>query len=155
VRSAPSRAGEQSGRSDDGLSSDRAPLAKLDRRHAEDLSCSSLLVGPLSRPGTADLALLCWLSGAAFVLLGDRDHLTIRGFRAAPRSPPPADAGRSTGSMAPAPGRQRRERFDACGDDLVGGSAGETGLTSRREPIIRGLRRGLSCLGRCTLTTEE
>ena len=28
-----------------------------------------VLVGPLGIPGTADLALLCWLSGAAFVLL--------------------------------------------------------------------------------------
>jgi hypothetical protein len=28
-----------------------------------------VLVGPLGATGTAELALLCWLSGAAFVLL--------------------------------------------------------------------------------------
>ena len=27
------------------------------------------LIGPLGMPATADLALLCWLSGAAFILL--------------------------------------------------------------------------------------
>jgi len=29
----------------------------------------ALLVGPLGAAGTVELALLCWLSGAAFVLL--------------------------------------------------------------------------------------
>jgi hypothetical protein len=29
----------------------------------------ALLVGPLGATGTVELALLCWLSGAAFVLL--------------------------------------------------------------------------------------
>jgi len=28
-----------------------------------------ILVGPLGVPATAELALLCWLSGAAFILL--------------------------------------------------------------------------------------
>jgi hypothetical protein len=28
-----------------------------------------LMTGPLGNPGSAELALLCWLSGAAFVLL--------------------------------------------------------------------------------------
>jgi hypothetical protein len=28
-----------------------------------------VLVGPLANPGSVELALLCWLSGAAFVLL--------------------------------------------------------------------------------------
>jgi hypothetical protein len=28
-----------------------------------------IVTGPLGVPGTAELALLCWLSGAAFVLL--------------------------------------------------------------------------------------
>ena len=63
--------------------------------------------------------------------------------------------------------------FDGVGSDptirrscrLQGGRPGERrgdrpthrpGLTPRaRSPIIRGLRRGLSRLGRCTLTTEE
>ena len=29
----------------------------------------SILVGPLGNAGSAELALLCWLSGAAFILL--------------------------------------------------------------------------------------
>jgi hypothetical protein len=28
-----------------------------------------VLVGPLGNPGSVELALLCWLSGAAFILL--------------------------------------------------------------------------------------
>ena len=28
-----------------------------------------VLVGPLANPGSVELALLCWLSGAAFILL--------------------------------------------------------------------------------------
>jgi hypothetical protein len=28
-----------------------------------------VLTGPLGNPGSAELALLCWLSGAAFILL--------------------------------------------------------------------------------------
>lgn len=28
-----------------------------------------VLTGPLSNPGSVELALLCWLSGAAFILL--------------------------------------------------------------------------------------
>ena len=28
-----------------------------------------VLTGPLGNPGTVELALLCWLSGAAFILL--------------------------------------------------------------------------------------
>jgi hypothetical protein len=28
-----------------------------------------ILVGPLGNPGSVELALLCWLSGAAFILL--------------------------------------------------------------------------------------
>jgi len=29
----------------------------------------ALLVGPLGNPGSVELALLCWLAGAAFILL--------------------------------------------------------------------------------------
>jgi hypothetical protein len=29
----------------------------------------ALLTGPLGNPGSVELALLCWLSGAAFILL--------------------------------------------------------------------------------------
>jgi hypothetical protein len=28
-----------------------------------------IVVGPLGQPGSAELALLCWMSGAAFILL--------------------------------------------------------------------------------------
>lgn len=34
-----------------------------------------LLVGPLGNPGSVELALLCWLSGAAFVLLVESSPL--------------------------------------------------------------------------------
>lgn len=29
----------------------------------------AVITGPLAQPGTIELALLCWLSGAAFILL--------------------------------------------------------------------------------------
>jgi hypothetical protein len=35
----------------------------------------AVLVGPLAVPGTAELALLCWLSGAAFILLVETSPL--------------------------------------------------------------------------------
>lgn len=44
-------------------------LAKAGIAAALGLFLYVVLVGPLGVPGTADLALLCWLSGAAFVLL--------------------------------------------------------------------------------------
>ena len=34
-----------------------------------------VLVGPLAVAGSAELALLCWLSGAAFVLLVETDFI--------------------------------------------------------------------------------
>ena len=37
------------------------------RRSGSSSTCS--LVGPLGAPGSVELALLCWLSGAAFILL--------------------------------------------------------------------------------------
>ena len=44
-------------------------LAKVGIAAALGIALYLVLVGPLGVPGTADLALLCWLSGAAFVLL--------------------------------------------------------------------------------------
>ena len=35
----------------------------------------ALLVGPLANPGSVELALLCWLSGAAFILLVETSPL--------------------------------------------------------------------------------
>jgi hypothetical protein len=44
-------------------------LAKAAAAAVVGLIVYALLVGPLGVPGGAQLALLCWLSGAAFVLL--------------------------------------------------------------------------------------
>lgn len=44
-------------------------LAKAAAAAVVGLIVYALLVGPLGVPGGAELALLCWLSGAAFVLL--------------------------------------------------------------------------------------
>ena len=44
-------------------------LAKAGIAAALGVVLYALLVGPLGATGTVELALLCWLSGAAFVLL--------------------------------------------------------------------------------------
>ena len=44
-------------------------LAKAAAAAVVGLIVYALLVGPLGVPGGAQLALLCWLSGAAFILL--------------------------------------------------------------------------------------
>jgi hypothetical protein len=44
-------------------------LAKAVAAAVVGLIVYALLVGPLGVPGGAQLALLCWLSGAAFILL--------------------------------------------------------------------------------------
>ncbi|TME79858.1 MAG: hypothetical protein E6I45_12165 [Chloroflexi bacterium] len=44
-------------------------LAKVGAALVLGLVLYAVLTGPLAVSGTAELALLCWLSGAAFVLL--------------------------------------------------------------------------------------
>ena len=44
-------------------------LAKAATAALLGLVCYLVLVGPLGIPGSAELALLSWLSGAAFILL--------------------------------------------------------------------------------------
>ena len=44
-------------------------LAKAGIAAALGIVVYAILVGPLGATGSAELALLCWLSGAAFVLL--------------------------------------------------------------------------------------
>ena len=44
-------------------------LAKAGAAAVLGLVLYAVLIGPLGVAGTADLALLCWLSGAAFILL--------------------------------------------------------------------------------------
>ena len=44
-------------------------LAKVGIAAALGVVLYVILIGPLGVPGSADLALLCWLSGAAVVLL--------------------------------------------------------------------------------------
>ena len=43
----------------------KAGVARVARRSSSTL----VLVGPLGATGSVELALLCWLSGAAFILL--------------------------------------------------------------------------------------
>ena len=44
-------------------------LAKAGTAAVMGLVLYALLVGPLANPGSVELALLCWLAGAAFILL--------------------------------------------------------------------------------------
>lgn len=44
-------------------------LAKAGAAALVGLVTYAVLVGPLGNPGSVELALLCWLAGAAFILL--------------------------------------------------------------------------------------
>ncbi len=44
-------------------------LAKAGAAAVLGLMLFAVLVGPLGNPATTELALLCWLAGAAFILL--------------------------------------------------------------------------------------
>jgi hypothetical protein len=50
-------------------------LAKAGAAAIVGLLLYAVLIGPLGNAGSAELALLCWLSGAAFVLLVESSPL--------------------------------------------------------------------------------
>jgi hypothetical protein len=50
-------------------------LAKAGAAAIVGLLLYLVLVGPLGNPGSVELALLCWVSGAAFVLLVESSPL--------------------------------------------------------------------------------